>query len=216
MEYWVEISKYAGMREDLVQAGGGNSAYKISKDKMVIKASGFQLADVTTKTGYALVNPLIVKEAFLYCDNLDDINEEKSKRILSEAFIEGNRPSIETFLHSISGRYSLHTHPIVVNAVACQKNGSKIFKELYPDALIVPNATPGVELAKAYFRAYKEYKSLNEIEPSVVFLLNHGLIVSAETSDKIIALTEAVVKKLEDYLQVDMSSYHCISKLMLL
>ncbi|MCI8902529.1 MAG: class II aldolase [Lachnospiraceae bacterium] len=216
MEYWVEISKYAGMREDLVQAGGGNSAYKISKDKMVIKASGFQLADVTTKTGYALVNPLIVKEAFLYCDNLDDINEEKSKRILSEAFIEGNRPSIETFLHSISGRYSLHTHPIVVNAVACQKNGSKIFKELYPDALIVPYATPGVELAKAYFRAYKEYKSLNEIEPSVVFLLNHGLIVSAETSDKIIALTEAVVKKLEDYLQVDMSSYHCISKLMLL
>lgn len=55
MKGFVKISKYSGMREDLVQAGGGNSSFKISDDKMVVKASGFQLADVTEEDGYALV-----------------------------------------------------------------------------------------------------------------------------------------------------------------
>lgn len=214
MKNFEKISKYAGMREDLVQAGGGNSAYKISNNKMAIKASGFQLADVTTKAGYALVNPLIVKEAFLNCDNLEDMTEEESKKILSEAFIEGARPSIETFLHSISGKYSLHTHPVVVNIIACRKNGSEVFKEIYPNALVVPYATPGVELAKAYFKAYREYRKDNQNEPDIVFLMNHGLLVSAETGDEVIALTEMVTKKLENYLKVDMSSYHYISELM--
>ena len=47
MKNFIEMSRYAGMREDLVQAGGGNSSYKKDKDKMLIKASGYQLADLT-------------------------------------------------------------------------------------------------------------------------------------------------------------------------
>ena len=35
MKSFVKISKYAGMREDLVQAGGGNSAFKLQNDRMV-------------------------------------------------------------------------------------------------------------------------------------------------------------------------------------
>lgn len=33
MNNFLKMSKYAGMREDLVQAGGGNSAYKITDEK---------------------------------------------------------------------------------------------------------------------------------------------------------------------------------------
>ena len=126
MEKFIFMSKYAGMREDLVQAGGGNSAYKITDEKMAIKASGYQLAEVTEKSGYAIVNPKIIKNAFLGCENLDEMTDEQSKRILEKAFLDGERPSIETFLHSISGRYSLHTHPVVVNALTCRKNGEEI------------------------------------------------------------------------------------------
>lgn len=214
MLFFSKISKYAGMREDLVQAGGGNSAFKIDNSKMAIKASGFQLADVTVEAGYALVDYRVIKEAFLNCDDIDSMTEEASKKILSDAFIEGNRPSIETFLHSISGRYSLHTHPIVVNAIACRKNGDEVFKELFPEALIVPYATPGVGLAKAYFKAYKEYKRKTEREPAIVFLMNHGLLVSAETGMEVISLTEMVVTKIEEYLKVDYSSYHAASNIM--
>lgn len=209
---FIEMSKYAGMREDLVQAGGGNSAFKITPDRMAIKASGFQLADVTENTGYAIVNPQIVRDAFLNCKNLEDMTEEESKKILSDAFIEGAKPSIETFLHSISGRYSLHTHPIVVNALTCRKNGDTIIKELFPDALMVPYATPGVSLAKAYFSEYKEYKKSHETEPKTVFLMNHGFMASADTAEEIMMLTENVTQKIETYLGVDYSAYHEIRK----
>ena len=208
-----EISRYAGMREDLVQAGGGNSAFKIAPEKMAIKASGYQLADITETDGFALVNPQIVREAFLKRDSLKEMTDEESKIILERAYISGARPSIETFLHSIAGRFSLHTHPVVVNAIACRKEGSNIFNQLFPNALIVPYATPGVELAKAYFNAYKKYKENNDEDPSIVFLMNHGLLVSAETAEEVVTLMEKVTNILEEYLNVDFKSYHYMKNL---
>lgn len=211
---FIKISQYSGMREDLVQAGGGNSAFKINSTQMAIKASGYQLSEVTEHEGYAIVNPLIIKEAFLNYKNLDEMTEEESKTILADAHIRGPKASIETFLHSIAGRYSLHTHAVVVNAIACRKDGKIIFKKLFPDALVVPYATPGVELAKAYFKVYKEYKMNNSNqEPEIVFLMNHGLLVSADTADRVIELTERVTKKLEQYLSVNFEPYHSASNL---
>ncbi len=209
MKKFVEMSKYAGMREDLVQAGGGNSSYKMSKDRMAIKASGCQLADVKEEKGYALVNPQVISQAFLDNDNIAEMTEKDSNEILNKAFISGARPSIETFLHSISGTYTLHTHPIVVNAFACRKGGMETLKELFPEALIVPYATPGVELAKAYFAAFQDSNKNTEI----VFLQNHGLLVSGKSADEVIDTTEKVVTKLENVLELDMSDYHAVTKL---
>lgn len=208
MKDFITMSRYAGMREDLVQAGGGNSAFKISSQRMAIKASGVQLADVTAEIGYAIVNPEIIKNAFLNCDNFDTITEKKSKEILAEAYIEGERPSIETFLHSISGRYSLHTHPIVVNALTCRKSGIDEIIGLFPNALIVPYANPGVELAKAYFREYRMYIKKHKSDPKYVFLMNHGFLASADTAEEVIRLTEEATIKIEKYLNVDFSAYH--------
>lgn len=64
MKSLIQISKYAGMREDLVQAGGGNTSVKLSDTEMLIKASGFQLADITEKEGFAIVNPQIIVQFF--------------------------------------------------------------------------------------------------------------------------------------------------------
>lgn len=207
MKNFVKMSKYAGMREDIVQAGGGNSSFKISDDAMAIKASGFQLSDITEEDGYAVVDPSVIKNAFLN-SNLDDMTEEKSKAILGEAFIRGKKPSIETFLHSISGKYTLHTHPIVVNALTCRREGKNILKELFPEALIVPYATPGVELAKEYFKVYKE-NAINERKVfDTVFLLNHGLVVSGDTAEQVINKTEDILQKIEEYLNADYRPYH--------
>lgn len=213
MNGFVRISKYAGMREDLVQAGGGNSSYKIDDSRMVIKASGFQLAELTEETGYATVNYKKITEAFLDNSQLDQLTEEGSKKILSNALIEGKRPSIETFLHSISGKYTLHTHPITVNALTCRKDGMEVLEQLFPDALIVPYATPGVELAKTYFHTYKKKAKCKGQIFEYVFLLNHGLVVSAQTAEQVIDKTEYVVRKIEDYLGCDYNDYHRLTKL---
>lgn len=213
MKGFVQISKYSGMREDLVQAGGGNSSFKISNEKMAIKASGFQLADVTEEDGYALVNPQIIRERFLGCEDLSVMTDDESKVILNDAFIEGKRPSIETFLHAISGRYTLHTHPMVVNVLTCRKGGMDVLKKLFPKALLVPYATPGVELAKAYFEAYKEAANGQDEIFEIVFLQNHGLVVSADTAEDVIAKTEEVNSKLENYLGIDLEGYRKLTKL---
>ncbi len=213
MKEFVKMSRYAGMREDLVQAGGGNSAYKIREDKMVIKASGFQLSDITEFSGYSLVNPVVIRKAFLECENIELMTAENAKKIIEASYIEGPRPSIEIFLHSISGRYSLHTHPIVVNALTCRKNGESELRTLFPDAMIVPYAKPGIELAIEYFQAYKKYLCENKKEPKYIFLMNHGFITSSDSAEDTIISTELVTKKIEEYLGIDYSSYHVISEL---
>lgn len=209
MKGLIQMSKYAGMREDLVQAGGGNSAFKERPGRMAVKASGFQLSDLTGSSGYAVVDPEIIRDAFLSCSNLDRMTEEDSKKILQKAFLEGARPSIETFLHSISGKYSLHTHPIVVNILTCRDGGMEILQRMFPEAMMVAYATPGIELAKAYFSQYKK----SGRNASAVFLQNHGLLVSAETADEVIARTEQIVSQIEKLLGMDMSGYHAATEL---
>ncbi len=209
MNNFIEMSKYAGMREDLVQAGGGNSAYKISRERMAIKASGYQLADVRADQGYAIVNPQVIRNAFLNGAELEGMTEADAKEILAQAFLEGERPSIETFLHAVSGRYSLHTHPIVVNILTSRAGGMDMLQEMFPEALMVPYATPGVELAKVYFKKYQQHGR----GISVVFLQNHGLLVSAETADEAMEKTEHTVRRIEEHLNMDMSAYHAVTQL---
>ena len=41
IQNFINISKYAGERFDLIQAGGGNSSVKLDNGQMLIKASGY-------------------------------------------------------------------------------------------------------------------------------------------------------------------------------
>lgn len=102
---------------------------------------------------------------------------------------------------------------MVVNVLTCRKGGMTVLKELFPEALIVPYATPGVELAKAYFNAYKQTTNENTKINDIVFLQNHGLVVSADTADEVIEKTEDVTKKLEYYLNINLEAYHKLTTL---
>lgn len=197
----IKISKYAGMREDLVQAGGGNTSVKLSDTEMLIKASGFQLADVTDTEGFAIVNPQIIVQ-FFQKNPIKSISQEDEKSLLNASYISGGRPSIETFLHSITRRVTLHTHPTLVNVLVSRKDSKKIIEDLFPRALYVSYATPGIQLAKEYFIAYQQYqKQQKSLEvPKIIFLENHGLIVNAESAEEVISLTEQVIETISDYL----------------
>lgn len=208
MESLVKISKYAGMREDIVQAGGGNTSVKLGNNRMAIKASGVQLADLTLNDGYAIVNTKMIID---YLKSLVNGNLQcDEKTILEQAQEEGMKPSIETFLHSITEKYTLHSHSTVANILLAQNNGVHILQDLFPDALFVDYATPGLELAKLY---YKTYCERGQQRFSIAFLRNHGLIVSAATSDKVIELHENVLYTIENYLGIDAKSYHNTTKI---
>lgn len=170
---------------------------------MYIKASGRQLADVSMKVGYAIVNPKKIVE---YFENtpFGQIDKAQEKEILNKAFIEGERPSIETFLHSITDIVTLHTHPVLVNIIATRKNGLEELKSLFPNAMFVSYVTPGINLAKEYFRIWKENGKKSY---EVIFLKNHGLIVSGKSAEEVINKNEAVLRTIAEYLNINCSDY---------
>ncbi|MBO7484677.1 MAG: class II aldolase/adducin family protein [Spirochaetaceae bacterium] len=212
MNDFIYLSRYSGMREDLVQAGGGNSSVKLSPSHMLIKASGFQLAELNENIGWCETNPQIIVDFF--SNDKNEITKESEKQLLTDSVLsttvnndDGSkqlRPSIEIFLHSITQKYTLHTHPTVVNILTATNKGWQTLKELFPEALFVDYATPGIKLAAAYFKTFKTFGKI----PDVIFLKNHGLVVSGKCGDFVKNTTEEVLAKIEKHLHLDMSRYH--------
>jgi rhamnose utilization protein RhaD (predicted bifunctional aldolase and dehydrogenase) len=213
---FVEISKYAGERFDLVQAGGGNSSVKLENGEMLIKASGFLLSDMDENSGYSKVDTKkiasIVKNESIVSEQDKRKRESLTSALVKEATLDTkNRPSIETLLHSFFHKYTLHTHPVVVNMITIQKNYKEILKSIFQDEPIafVPYQTPGIELALAL---NVELERVKEI-PNIIFLQNHGLIITSPHKHDIERLTEYVLEKIENYLKIDMNRYKLTNKI---
>ena len=198
----IKLSKYAGMREDIIQSGGGNTSVKINDETMFIKSSGYQLSEVEENVGYSKVN---YKKIVDYFKSHLDIKRSDEKELLENTLIEGKRPSIETFLHSITEKYTLHTHPLLINVFTSRKNGMKELKSMFPDSLIIDYQTPGIFLAKEFFDKFLELENPQKV--NIVFLKNHGLIVSGKNMDEVIELHESILETLENKLKVNMQAY---------
>lgn len=191
------ISKWAGCCEDIIQAGGGNTSVKQDDKIMLIKSSGYSLSDVTPCEGYSIVDHSLINE---YMNG--DISNSMEQEILTRSLIDGKRPSIETFLHSMTKKYTIHTHPLCVTVLAARKDGMDILKQLFPGAVTVGYATPGLALAKKLFEAAKA-----NVGSDIVFLQNHGLIVSGDTVKDAIDLHKTVIEKINVYLGLSSESY---------
>lgn len=212
----VKISKYAGERFDLVQAGGGNSSVKLDDGTMLIKASGFLLSDVEKDNGYSKVvtkdiTCIVKNEQLLRVGNKREREALTASLVKSATVDKVNRPSIETLLHSFMLKYTLHTHPIVVNMIVIQQNWKELLQQLFNEEKIalVDYQTPGIELAFALDREINQHQTT----PKIIFLQNHGLIITSDDVDEIESLTEHVLTKIEKYLDIDMNRYKMTSKI---
>jgi rhamnose utilization protein RhaD (predicted bifunctional aldolase and dehydrogenase) len=185
----IKISRFAGKRSDLVQAGGGNSSVKIGNGMMIIKSSGCRMEDVSANKCHVTVD----RAKILALLRLPRQKIEKRY----ESFIKGleQRPSMEMFLHALLKKYVLHTHPISVNALVCRKDWQRVIKKLFPGAMLVKYRTPGIELALEMERTFKTFFKISGKYPEIIFLQNHGLIISSNSPDKVISITENVNRK---------------------
>ena len=213
---FVKISKYAGERFDLVQASGGNSSVKLKNGEMLIKSSGFLLSEVNENSGYSQID---IKKIVNILKNKDIKNEyDKIKReIFTKKLVEQatldlrNRPSIETLLHSILFKYTLHTHPVVVNMIVIQKDWKETLLSIFTneDIALVAYNTPGIDLALELNKVISSFKKI----PKIIFLQNHGLIITSNSISDVKRLTEIVINKIEKYLKIDMSRYKLTNKI---
>jgi rhamnose utilization protein RhaD (predicted bifunctional aldolase and dehydrogenase) len=212
----IDISKYAGERFDLVQAGGGNASVKYDNDQMIIKASGFLLSDVNENTGYSRVitsktSSIVRNQTIINCKQKKERESLASKLVKDATLDKKNRPSIETLLHSFLSKYTLHTHPIVVNMIVIQKDYKDILRALFKNQTIaiVEYQTPGIELAISLNTELLKFKKI----PNIIFLQNHGLIVTSNNKDEIQQITEDVLIRIEKYLNIDMIKYKTTNKI---
>lgn len=211
----INMSLYAGERFDLVQAGGGNSSVKLSNGEMLIKASGLLLSEVSRSGGYARVNTQkisdILDNAYIKQEKDKKVRETLTAKLVREATLDENRPSIETLLHSLLYQYTLHIHPVVVNMVVIRKNYREILSSIFEDTPIacIDYRTPGIDLALALNEELKKF----DVIPNIIFLQNHGLIVSSSKEKDIKEFVELVLTRLEKYLQVDMGAYKLTNKI---
>jgi FMN phosphatase YigB (HAD superfamily) len=169
------LSKYCGERFDLVQAGGGNSSVKI-EDWMFIKASGYNLSAIELNNGYVIIDNEKLKKDI----EMDTVND-----IVNYNVIGKKRGSIETFMHSILKKYTIHLHPIQLNRLLVSKKAQEICHMIYSSGLIIDYFTPGIEVCKEIKRIYN-----NE---NVIFLVNHGLIITSDNVIEIYNLLEDVL-----------------------
>ena len=122
---------------------------------------------------------------------LKDICNNTIKEVTEYNFIGNKRASIETFMHSILKKYTIHLHPIQVNRILVTKKAKSIIKEIYPNSLVIDYFTPGIKVCNEI----KE-KFHNE---NVVFLINHGIIITCDNYDEIYKILEEVLCKFEIY-----------------
>ncbi len=207
----IQISKYAGMRNDLAQAGGGNTSVKLDDQVMLVKSSGCQLADVSADNGYMKVNYRAIQDYF-ESHTGDMMTEEDGKKLLAQAQMEEGHASIETFLHAMTAKYTLHSHPMLVNILTARVGGKEELQELFPEAVWVSYHKPGAVLAQACYRACKEQLAPNS-EYEVIFLENHGLVVSAGTPERVIDKTEEILRKIAGYLHVSYRIYSSATRI---
>jgi len=201
----IAISRAIGANRDYVQAGGGNTSVKSHGGAtMAIKASGTALTAMSETAGWVELDTRGVLSIFNRSDLAtleSNIREARVLQHLSSAVIGGSgRPSVESALHAMLGRVVIHTHPVAANALNCGP-GLKALMEITPAGelppLWVPYTDPGWRLANTIKAAAEAYEKQHHHAPSVIFMENHGLLVSAPEAQACVALHNEWVGRCE-------------------
>jgi rhamnose utilization protein RhaD (predicted bifunctional aldolase and dehydrogenase)/NAD(P)-dependent dehydrogenase (short-subunit alcohol dehydrogenase family) len=193
----VEISRFYGKDKNFVIAGGGNTSYKDDKF-MWIKASGASLANIT-EDDFAVLDRERLKT--VETRKYSEYSNEREKQIKNDLFRScvypelNLRPSVETSLHEmIHYHFVVHTHPTIVNALMCSNGAELRTRQLFGDkVLYVPYTDPGYTLFKKVKADIAGFRDKFQCDPSIIFIQNHGILVSADTTDEVKSLHQWVI-----------------------
>jgi len=209
VEELVEISHLVGSDHSLVQGGGGNTSAKHPDGRiMYVKASGTSLADMTTERGYLALDMervrATVTDAALAEMEPTSREQEVLRRLMAariEPFESDVRPSVESSLHVLLGRYVVHTHPVAVGALVCAVDGEALVDRLAErtgfSIMWSSYSDPGYPLAVNVAREIDDYVAEHGRQPEVILLENHGVFASSDDFGRARNMTQKVVAEIE-------------------
>jgi uridine kinase/ribulose-5-phosphate 4-epimerase/fuculose-1-phosphate aldolase len=187
----------------LSQGACGNISVKLNDSIMFIKASGYALKNVSKLKGYAFINYEKIINEF---KNGNITHDSDLNNILKESLLihKLKLPSMETGFHSILGKWVIHTHPVYLNTILCTVDSSNIIGEIFSDIdyIYINYKNPGFGVCNAINKRLTG-KSL----PHVIFLENHGLIVSTTDHQKAGDITNHIDQTAKRYLKKKCSTF---------
>ncbi len=206
----INISQYAGTRADYTQGGGGNTSVKNDdKGLMLIKASGYRLADIDETTAFVAVDKVKIADYYNSVDlSVEKDYEKESAEISKSSIVELEgiktlRPSVEVGFHAILKKYVVHTHSVYANILTCAAEGENLASVLFANKdygfIFLPYINPGFELTLAMKKKIEQYVEATGKYPEVIFMKNHGLVVTADDVDRVKAINTDVNETIRNH-----------------
>ena len=121
--------------------------------------------------------------------------------ILPKDFLKPLRPSVEAGFHSALKKLVIHSHSVYANILCCSKEGASIAKLIFAqdNYLWLPYVDPGAKLTVMIVKAIQQRGAI----PDIIFMENHGVIVSADTAEDAILLHEQVNHRIKAYFDLE-------------
>jgi len=175
----VRISRLFGSDPEYVLGGGGNTSFKTAS-RLFIKGSGTSLAEIAAEEFVCLDRALL---RAMWERRYPDDPQAREAEVLEDLLAsrekgeEAKRPSVETPLHDFFDEaYVVHTHPSLVNGLACSARGEETARELFGERVLwIPAVNPGFQLAFTVRRAIEAYRKRHGRSPDILIIQNHGL-----------------------------------------
>jgi rhamnose utilization protein RhaD (predicted bifunctional aldolase and dehydrogenase) len=190
--------------KDLVILAEGNTSQRLDDDRIVVKASGANLATCTA-ADFVVVSVSEVMALVLS----EEATQADLTRVLDAGVHEGRqrRGSIEALIHAAvqsvaPAEFVAHTHPTDVIAILASVHAETEFdRAVYSDEavvvgrpLFVPYAQPGLDLGRVFHQRLVERFEEDGVLPSLILLGNHGILTIAETPEGAEAISLMAVK----------------------
>jgi rhamnose utilization protein RhaD (predicted bifunctional aldolase and dehydrogenase)/NAD(P)-dependent dehydrogenase (short-subunit alcohol dehydrogenase family) len=184
LDQLVLLSRYFGSDPQMVLAGGGNTSVKVG-DRLLVKGSGSALATIGREGFVAMDRPRLEALANASLPAEREPREAAYKQALLAARLEperSQRPSVEALLHHlVPGRFVVHGHATVANALTCCSGGEALAREfLGNEVLWVPFVDPGFELARTLRAGLAAHQRAHGRAPRAVLMANHGILVAGD------------------------------------
>lgn len=199
----VRACNVVGKNRNLVQGTGGNVSLKLDDKRMLVKASGLRLDEITEDKGIVKVDYAKIK---CFMDSVSSLGMPELEivlgRVISSSRLNQSslRPSMETSFHALLGKAVVHTHPVTTNLVTCMNGGYDILRNLFNNLSFywIEYKSPGYFLANEINK-----KLIGGSEPSVFFLEKHGLIVSSDNFEDCVQKTLDINRRIAEYFGMD-------------
>jgi rhamnose utilization protein RhaD (predicted bifunctional aldolase and dehydrogenase) len=208
----IEVSRFFGNDKEYVIAGGGNTSYK-DDEFLWIKASGTSLASIT-KGGLVKLSRhklSVISEKTYNNDSVKREEEVKNDLINAVVSTGSKRPSVETSLHNlVDYPFVVHTHPTVVNALLCSGKAGDMSAQIFgKEVLFIEYTDPGYVLFKKVSEQIDAYRSEYGMDPRVILLENHGIIVGGNDQEEIKTIYSEIEKDIRAYFNEELPSSAC-------